>query len=134
MDHEVPYDDLDPGIRAIVRSLNEAGLVTTDSGDGVSKLAPGKPEPCCPVNPFPHVCLRLTLDELPTALERVQAVLDAHGLTWAAPPTMEDARADTFEGDLENVEWLSHWDPRHDADHVFVLLSGWSLSTLGRVA
>lgn len=31
------YDELDPGIRATVRALNDAGFYTTDSGDGVSK-------------------------------------------------------------------------------------------------
>jgi hypothetical protein len=31
------YDALDPGVRAIVRTLRALGFVTTDSGDGVSK-------------------------------------------------------------------------------------------------
>lgn len=34
------YDELDPGIREVVRFLNEAGFTTTDSGDGVSKTDP----------------------------------------------------------------------------------------------
>lgn len=34
---EINYDELDPGIRELVRQLREAGWNTTDSGDGVSK-------------------------------------------------------------------------------------------------
>ena len=34
----VPYDDIDPGIREVVRWVNSLGFETTDSGDGVSKL------------------------------------------------------------------------------------------------
>jgi hypothetical protein len=33
----VPYDELDPGIREVVRLLNDNGFNTTDSGDGRSK-------------------------------------------------------------------------------------------------
>ena len=35
---EVPYDELDPGIRETVRWLNKHLFKTTDSGDGVSKF------------------------------------------------------------------------------------------------
>ena len=31
------YNNLDPGIRDLVRDLNTRGFITTDSGDGVSK-------------------------------------------------------------------------------------------------
>lgn len=34
----VPYSHLDPGIRKLVRLLNDLGFETTDSGDGVSKV------------------------------------------------------------------------------------------------
>lgn len=121
MDHNVPYDELDPGIRRIVRALNAEGLTTTDSGDGVSKA-----DPCCGMNAFPHVALRVALDDMRDAFDRVQHVLDTLGLAWAPVPTLEEAEAATVP---EGVEWQTHWDPRFDADHVHVLLSGWSLST-----
>ena len=35
---DIPYDDLDPGIREVVRWLNEAGFPTMDSGDGKAKF------------------------------------------------------------------------------------------------
>lgn len=35
------YEQLDPGIRRVVRLLREASFDTTDSGDGVTKLAAG---------------------------------------------------------------------------------------------
>lgn len=48
-----PYRNLDPGIVAAVRFLNEWSYLTTDSGDGVSK-----PE-FARVIPFPHVVVRV---------------------------------------------------------------------------
>jgi hypothetical protein len=42
----VPWDNLDPGIRRLVRLLVDHGFETTDSGDNVSKFdADGKPLP-----------------------------------------------------------------------------------------
>lgn len=38
---EPPYPHLDPGIREVVRMLNDAGFRTTDSGDGQSKCEHG---------------------------------------------------------------------------------------------
>lgn len=37
MTRAVPYEDLDPGIREVVRLVNSLGFKTADSGDGVSK-------------------------------------------------------------------------------------------------
>jgi hypothetical protein len=37
MSEPVNYDDLDPGIRWLVKLFNEHGIETCDSGDGVSK-------------------------------------------------------------------------------------------------
>jgi hypothetical protein len=33
----IDYSEIDPGVRRLVRWLNELGFETTDSGDGVSK-------------------------------------------------------------------------------------------------
>lgn len=49
----VAYEELDPGIRDIVRRVNQAGFETTDSGDGVSK--PQEWFDSGEALPFPHV-------------------------------------------------------------------------------
>jgi hypothetical protein len=46
----VSYDELDPGIRDLVRRLNDAGIETCDSGDGETKVA----TMACAL-PFAHV-------------------------------------------------------------------------------
>lgn len=52
----INYDQLDPGIRQVVRQLNDLGFVTTDSGDGVSKTdmegAMDVPNVAIKVDPF----------------------------------------------------------------------------------
>ena len=53
------YSELDPGIREVVRWLRDAGFKTTDSGDGVTKLAQGWPED--EVMAFPHVNIESSL-------------------------------------------------------------------------
>jgi len=51
------YDLLDPGIRETVRRLRAWGFVTTDSGDGVTKLAQGwSPDEVLDV---PHVFMQV---------------------------------------------------------------------------
>jgi hypothetical protein len=39
MDEPFDYDQLDPGVRELVRALHRLGWETSDSGDGVSKSA-----------------------------------------------------------------------------------------------
>lgn len=129
MDHEVPYDELDPGIAATVRWLNEAGFVTVDSGDGVTKLAAGAPEPCCHVNPVPHVHIKVPVTEAPETWRRLSAAMEARGLAWHDMSEDDDALDAAHD-----VVWQSVWEPLFDADHIHVLLSGWSLSTLPREA
>lgn len=50
MSEPIDYDALDPGIRDVVRAINEWGWETCDSGDGVSKPADYE----CALR-FPHV-------------------------------------------------------------------------------
>lgn len=50
MSDSIDYDALDPGIRDVVRAINEWGWPTMDSGDGVSKPADAE----CVLR-FPHV-------------------------------------------------------------------------------
>lgn len=58
---EINYEELDPGIRAVVKMLRDAGWQTTDSGDGVSKPAdwyqPDEQGITQAMN-FPHVVCR----------------------------------------------------------------------------
>lgn len=57
---DVDYGALDPGVRRLVRVLNEDGFVTTDSGDGATKGEDGEP--------YPHVHM-----VLPDYADMVQA-------------------------------------------------------------
>lgn len=68
----VNYKALDPGIRDIVRQLNEAGFETTDSGDGYSK------PPLACVLPFPHVAIKSSRDALIEDADRVYRWLAEH--------------------------------------------------------
>jgi hypothetical protein len=66
------YEDLDPGIREVVRMLRDAGFNTTDSGDGVTKVALGHEG----VMTVPHVhCFFdkrcLTIEEMCYQLRKV---------------------------------------------------------------
>ncbi len=51
------YDQLDPGIRGVVRVLHQNGYETTDSGDGVTKPAAGWPAK--ELIDGPHVAVRV---------------------------------------------------------------------------
>ena len=84
-----PWDDLDPGIRRVVRLLHENGFDTCDSGDGKAKFGEdGKPLPgwqtddqdfdC--VNPFPHVAISVSGDKLAAECDRLRDVLKQHGV------------------------------------------------------
>ena len=90
MTDSVPYEDLDPGIRRLVRLLNDNGFRTCDSGDGRSKFdAEGKPLPAWRsederfemVMPIPHVAMACSPADLVTECDRLQAVLEAAGIT-----------------------------------------------------
>lgn len=54
------YEQLDPGIREIVRYIRREGFVTTDSGDGKTK--PPGPD----VLPYPHVAVQVPV--MPTVI------------------------------------------------------------------
>lgn len=54
---DVDYEELDEGIRHVVRYLRGVGYDTTDSGDGLSKFAAGTNDEC--TLRVPHVVVRL---------------------------------------------------------------------------
>lgn len=77
----IPYDELDPGIRKHVRALNDAGIKTTDSGDGVSKI--GTPGEACML-PFPNVmCALDQSDNWPKQAWAIKSVLDEIEDGWS---------------------------------------------------
>ena len=69
---------LDPGIRDVVLWLRWHGFTTTDSGDGVTKLAAGWPAD--EVTPWPHVFMRTEVADLGSEALRLHALLRAHDL------------------------------------------------------
>jgi hypothetical protein len=68
---EPPYDDLDPGIRNVVRWLFDNGFNPTDSGDGVSKGDAGLD--------YPHVFM-VAHGHLEAEVERLDAFLRDRGI------------------------------------------------------
>lgn len=62
----INYDDLDPGIRGVVRFLNLNGFRTTDSGDGVSKAGSGQD-----FDPVPHVHMVVRPERMLDEAERL---------------------------------------------------------------
>ncbi len=71
---DVDYNDMDEGIRDLVKALNEAGFETIDSGDGRSKfLDPNWDATRCPTMACPHVILKQSAS-LSNAIETAQAV------------------------------------------------------------
>jgi hypothetical protein len=89
MPKPVPYDDLDPGIRELVRWLNDNDFQTQDSGDGRTKFQEdGSPLPewttadqdfeC--VMPFPHVVMPCPVEKLGSECDRLRDLLVGAGV------------------------------------------------------
>jgi len=80
----IPYDEIDPGIRKVVRLLNSNNLRTTDSGDGVSKVG-GPHEGCMLTDPvtgkgIPNVTMVVAPSMLVEAADHLLALLTKHGV------------------------------------------------------
>lgn len=75
---EFNYNELDQGIRVIVRSLREAGFKTTDSGDGVSKPADERVFECR------HVVAAVNHDAMVSESHRMASLL---GSGWQVEAT-----------------------------------------------
>lgn len=74
---DIDYDELDPGIREVVRRLNDAHFTTTDSGDGYSKaehIASGDAEA------IPHVYILVEAGTIVAECERLMALVESWGL------------------------------------------------------
>ena len=80
---DVPTEDLDPGVRGLVRWLRANGFDTIDSGDGRSKLVDGHPmkEEALP---FAHVFISAQPDQLTLEADRLRGLLGEYGVTVEA--------------------------------------------------
>jgi hypothetical protein len=77
-DHGVADVDLDPGIRRTVRWLQAEGFRTTDSGDGVTKIAAGwDPEQVCD---YPHVVCMVSPLHLATEANHLARLVNGLGV------------------------------------------------------
>ena len=72
---DLNYDDLDPGVRELVRLLRGSFFRTTDSGDGVSK------PPDARVLDYPHVFVATEARDLVGECDRMRRVLAAANVT-----------------------------------------------------
>ena len=68
---DINYDELDPGIRNLVRTLRCTGFNTTDSGDG----SKAKDMECA--LPFPMVTITTTRDSMCDEADRLAVLMDA---------------------------------------------------------
>lgn len=73
--NQLDYEKLDPGIRDDVKKLIDAGFITTDSGDGISKSADEYPEAL----PFPHIAMESPSTNLAWWAEEASKIL---GESW----------------------------------------------------
>lgn len=85
------YDELDPGIREVVRVMRDNGFRTTDSGDGVSKPADHRA-----LN-IPHVfAVVVPADALGSECDRLAYVLRQRGVRFSG--------ADPLAGPVPHIE------------------------------
>lgn len=89
--YDLNYDELDPGIRKLVRLLNERNFLTSDSGDGVSK------PPEARVIDVPHVYMTTTPQSMIREAHRLAALLMVH-LKAELVPGMIQATFDPVDG------------------------------------
>ncbi len=124
MSDAVPYDDLDPGIRELVRWLNDNGFETTDSGDGKSKFKVEDP-PCCAVS-FPNVAIRVDVENLIAETDRLFGLLKDKGC--APVPAKEEEVAG-------EVNLQSFYDPSLEGPReAYIILTGLDDEQFTRVA
>lgn len=123
---DIDYDELDPGIREVVRRLNDAGFTTTDSGDGVSKvdwIANGE------ALDFPHVHVICTGAEMLDETRRLKDVVESWGVRLAPVGHESVALVDLAEASGEKFGWIqATYDPCDDIAEI--MLAGVSDSDL----
>lgn len=75
------YSELDPGVRRVVQWLNDRNFETTDSGDGVTKLAAGWTEEEDGIIDVPHVFITCDSFGLVAEADRLVRLLELIGIT-----------------------------------------------------
>lgn len=118
---EVPYEDMDPGIRQTVRWLNNNGFITTDSGDGKTKYADGE-EPCCAM-PFPNVAIQTKPEALAADCDRLADLLREKGVQ--VKPMGEEGPEETGL-----VNFQGFYDPTVSTTEAYIVLTGLDDETL----
>jgi hypothetical protein len=117
----VAYDELDPGIRQVVRWLNDNGFDTTDSGDGKTKFVAENPMECA--QPFPNVAIETTPATLVSQCDRLAALLREKGI---------EVRPMGWDGPEEPglVNFQGFYDPSISTDKAYIALTGLDDQTL----
>lgn len=98
------YDELDPGIRRVVRWLREAGFDTCDSGDGISKFLPDSgwdPAGHDELMRIPHVAMTCGPEDLVRMADRIAGMLSVLRIDVG----VQAPAADT------HVQLLASYDP-----------------------
>lgn len=92
--HDIDYDDLDPGIRELVKALRLNGFDTCDSGDGESKFDEDGEGDCGCAEPMANVYITSSRENLLTDCDRLVEVLKR----LVKPGLLEET---LFDNDLE---------------------------------
>jgi hypothetical protein len=105
------YHQLDPGVRRLVRWLRNLGFVTTDSGDGYTKLMENSNDP--DVLEYPHVFMIVACEQMYQEAARLVAALHTLGIEikqWDGCEIIPMVWAEWDAGDQTAVIGLIHVD------------------------
>ncbi len=80
MKSDIDYDELDPGIRELVRKLRKNGFNTTDSGDGKHKFKEGNEHLKCCALDFPNVMIEVDKENAFKETDRLARLLKRWGI------------------------------------------------------
>jgi len=127
MSDSVPWNDLDPGIRDVVRLLHDNGFDTCDSGDGKSKFnTEGEPllGTCDCAMPFPHVVANCSGALLVAECHRLKDLLRTRGVV---------VEAQGPDGDSTSIQ--ASYDPVSEVGVILLLdLDDARLAAVGRLS
>jgi hypothetical protein len=126
----INYNELDPGIRKVVRLLNDNGYTTTDSGDGYSKKGTDQEE--CMLE-IPNVVILTDRENLLNEADRLLALLTEQGVQGGPDQTTVEELAGpqpegTEFGDGVMIE--ASYDPEGQSS--VILLTGLDDDLLAR--
>lgn len=104
-DAPIDYDEIDPGVRRLVRLLRDNGFETCDSGDGVSKYADAPEDDeiedgpvlvadwagCA--EPVANVYMQIDPARMVSEAHRLEAILERHGRAGLLAEEVDNAEA-----------------------------------------